>query len=647
MLFGILLPVNALQAQQLPVVAGAPADRFLALQQQLRVLGDSTAKGLQETANLSVSNAPIQEFVRGLALTHNLNVSIDPTLDLRITNSFTEVKVIDLIVFLAREYNLDIQVIGNIIRVYKFVPPPEIKRLPPGKKLRLSYDPAHDIFTSDLQNDSLTTFAKQVTQLTKRNVVLAPGLGTRLVSGYVEGMPLSQALDKLAYTNSLRLLHPDNASYVLEATDATASAPASRSRRAVLGATGSISNPGQESSSGADIGVATGADGRRYLRIEAENVAMGKLLTDVSQELNINYVLFSELTGNTTMHVKQVTYDDFLRILLQGTTHTYQQSEGLYTIGNRALEGFRHTAVVKMQFRPVDKLDEFIPAELKKGVEIRLFKELNSMILSGGAPQIAEITEFLKAVDKPVVNVLIEVIVVELRRGHSTKTGIRAFLGDSTVRTGGELFPGLDMTIGSKSINSLLSRLGSKGLVNLGRVTPNFYLTLQALEQNSYLNLRSTPKLSTLNGHEANLKIGQSVYYVEENQNVTGGVNPVITKTQQFKQVSADLSIKINPMVSGNEDITLDVSAEFSDFIEPTIQRAPPGTATRQFTSMIRVKNEEMIVLGGLEEIRKNSGGTGVPLLSRIPVLKWLFSTRQEGKQTNRLVVFIRPTIMY
>ena len=62
---------------------------------------------------------------------------------------------------------------------------------------------------------------------------------------------------------------------------------------------------------------------------------------------------------------------------------------------------------------------------------------------------------------------------------------------------------------------------------------------------------------------------------------------------------------------------------------------------------MIRIKNEEMVVLGGLEEVRKSRSGSGIPILSRIPVLKFLFSTRQDDKRTNRLVVFIRPTIMY
>ena len=625
-------------------MGGAP-NRFELLDRQLALLADSAAIGLRETANLSVANAPIQDFVRGLAATHNLNISIDPTLDLRITNNFTNVKVQDLVLFLAREYTLDVQVIGNIIRFYKYVPPVEQPRLPPGKKLRLSFDGARDLLSADLQNDSLVSFAKQTTQLTKKNIILAPGLTSRLLTGYVESMPLDQALDKLAYANALRLLKPDPGSYLLEALEQSASATAPRARR--TNASGSISNPKVAGSSGAELNVTTLPDGRQRISIEAENVSVSKLLGDVSQEMGINYVLFADLGGNTTMHVKQVAYDDFLTLLLQGTTHTYQQADGLYSIGSRALEGFRHTKVIKLQFRPVEKLDEFIPAELKKGVEIKIFKELNSLILSGSAPQIAEIGEFLKSIDKPVVNVLIEVIVVELRRGHSTSTGLRAFLGDSAVTTGGTLFPGVNMTIGSKSINAFLSRLGTKGLVNLGRVTPNFYLTLQALEQNNYLNLRSTPKLSTLNGHEASLKIGQTVYYLVETQNISGGVTPIITRTQQFNQVSADLSIKLTPMVSGDDNITLNVDAEFSDFIDPVIPNAPPGNATRQFNSMIRVKNEEMVVLGGLEEVRKTRSGSGVPILSRIPILKWIFSTRTSDKRSNKLVVFIRPTIMY
>ncbi len=621
--------------------------------QRLQALADSAAPGLNQRASLSVAGVSIQEFLRGLAETHNLNVSIDPALQVRVSNNFTDVRVLDLLLFLAREYDLDVRVTGNIITFYKHVPAPETKPVMLAKKLRLTYDAGQDRFTADLASDSLGSFAKQATQLTKRNVLLAPGLSSRLITGYVEALPLTQALDRLAYANGLRLLRVDDQSYVLQptepaATSATAPARTPRTGRSTAGTGVGLSNPGRSSLSGADIAVSpAAADGLARVSIDADNVPIGQLLTDVSVDMGVNYVLFSELTGNTTMHIRQMTYAEFLALLLQGTTHTFDFTGGHYAIGGRALEGFRRSKVVKLQFRPADKLDEVIPAELKKGVEIKVFKELNSVIVSGSQPQIDEIAEFLKSIDKPVVNVLIEVIVAELRRGHAVSTGISAALGDSTIKTGGTIFPGLDMTLNSKSINSVLSKLSSRGLVDLGRVTPNFYVTLQALEQNSYLNLRSTPKLSTLNGHEASLKIGQSVYYVETVQNVSGGVTPIITRSQVFKQVSADLAIKINPMVSGDDNITLTVDAQFSDFIDPVIVGAPPGNATRQFTSMIRVKNEDMIVLGGLEEVRTTRSGSGVPILSRIPILRWLFSSRKSAKQTNKLIVFIKPTIMY
>ena len=645
----MLLALNPCAQAQTTAASTFPSvDRFAVLTKRLQSLADSTAPGLNQQASLSVAGVSIQEFLRGLAETHNLNVSIDPGLQVRVSNNFTDVKVRDLLVFLAREYDLDVRITGNIVAFYKFVPAPEVKAAVVAKKLQLTYDGAQDRFTADLANDSLSSFAKQTTQLTKRNVLLAPGLGGKTITGYVEALPLGQALDRLAYANALRLVRVDDQSYVLQPADAlpaTAAARPIKTSRATTGA--GLSNPGRTSTSGADITLTTDNNGQRLATIEADNVPIGALLADVSADLGVSYVLFSELTGNTTMHVKQLTYADFLALLLQGTTHTFQYAGGRYAIGGRALEGFRHTKVVKLQFRPADKLDEVIPTELKKGVEIKIFKELNSVILSGSQPQIEEIAAFLQSIDKPVVNVLIEVIVAELRRGHSVSTGISAFLGDSTVKTGGTIFPGLDMTLGSKSINSVLSTLSSKGLIDLGRVTPNFYLSLQALENNSYLNLRSTPKLSTLNGHEASLKIGQSVYYVETVQNVSSGVTSVITRSQQFKQVSADLSIKINPMVSGDDNITLTIDAQFSDFIDAIISGAPPGNATRQFTSMIRVKNEDMIVLGGLEEMRRTQSGSGVPLLSRIPILKWLFSSRKATRQTNKLIIFIKPTIMY
>ena len=62
---------------------------------------------------------------------------------------------------------------------------------------------------------------------------------------------------------------------------------------------------------------------------------------------------------------------------------------------------------------------------------------------------------------------------------------------------------------------------------------------------------------------------------------------------------------------------------------------------------MMRVKNQEMILLGGLEQNSTNESGSGIPFLSRIPIIKWFFSSRSRSKSDNKLAVFIRPTVIY
>jgi type IV pilus assembly protein PilQ len=282
-----------------------------------------------------------------------------------------------------------------------------------------------------------------------------------------------------------------------------------------------------------------------------------------------------------------------------------------------------------------------------KEVELKIVKELNSFVLTGNQHKINDLIAFIKLIDQPVPNILIEVIVAQANKKFTLNTGIKAFLADSIPNTSGQVLPGLDVTLSTKSINNALQALDTKGIVNLGRVTPNFYSTIQLLESTENIQIRSTPKLSTMNGSKANLTIGQSTYYVEQTQNITGGVAPINSTTQRFNKVEANLSITISPVVSGNEHITLDILAEFSSFIKPTIANAPPGNSTKKFESKIRMKNEEVIILGGFEELSKTEGGSGLPLIARIPILKWLFSSRSREKVDNRLIVFIRPTLVY
>lgn len=92
----------ALQLPSLLVLAQKDArleDELAAVKRKLEVLSDTIAPGLNEYATLSVSNMPIQAFLRSLAESHRLNVQIDPSIQVSVTNNFTNVLVKDLIYF--------------------------------------------------------------------------------------------------------------------------------------------------------------------------------------------------------------------------------------------------------------------------------------------------------------------------------------------------------------------------------------------------------------------------------------------------------------------------------------------------------------------------------------------------------------------
>lgn len=623
-----LLSITSGYGQEIPTFN----QRLNEIENQLDLLSESSVPGLNESANFSVSNISIQSFLRTIAESHKLNVQVDPSLNITLSNNFTNVIVKDIVYFLCQEYQLDIRFINTIMSFSRYELPIVSARPNPVKKSNILYDEKSGVVTLDLNGDSLRTFARELTKLTNKNVIVSGvnELDGKMISGFINDLPFESAIEKLAYVNNLKLTKSKDGVYIFEGLGGSVGQSTNRSNQVNVQSDGEV--------------VVKDS----LITIDVVNYPILEIIYKASSQLGVNYILFTDITGSTTAKVKDVSYRDLLAFLFQGTNFTYKLKNEVYLLGPRNHEGFRTTELVKLDFRTIEGVDKEIPSELSKDVELKLLKELNALIITGNKHKIDEVLSFIRLIDRPIPNILIEVIVADARKGFSIETGLKAFLSqDSVPKTQGQIFPGIDLTVSSKSVNEALEKLDSKGIVNLGRVTPNFYATLQALEQNNNIQVRSTPKLSTMNGSKATLIIGESVYYVEQTQNITGGVNPITTTAQRFNKVEANLSINISPVVSGNEHITLDITAEFSDFINPTIPNAPPGSATRKFESKIRIKNEEMIILGGLEEVSRSETSSGVPLLSRIPVIKWIFSSRSKQNANNRLIVFIKPTLVY
>ena len=387
-----------------------------------------------------------------------------------------------------------------------------------------------------------------------------------------------------------------------------------------------------------------------FLQVSAYIADAADLLTEAADKLHINYFLYNKPENEkTTLSADNITFDDLLANIFKGKKYTYKKQDNFYIIGEEATEGLRITEMIQLENRSIESVIGTLPKVFSEKLEIKEFIELNGLIVSGSRSILEELKVYIKQIDKVVPMVQIEVIIVQYNKSYDIQTGMKAGLDKiNSVKTSGVLFPNSDVTLNGASVNSLINAFNGFGLFKLGKVTESFYLNLKLLENNSVLKIESTPKIATISGHEAKLSIGETSYYFEQsNRLINNNIGNDILNSGTWKSTDANLSVSIKPYVSTDENVTLTIAVEKSSFLARVGEEAPPGKATQKFESLVRVKNGEMILLGGLDELKKENSGTGTPLISRIPIIKWFFSSRKKAKSDSKLHIFIKPTVIY
>lgn len=612
-------------------------DRITKLQTMLEELS-MDVPGLEENVDISVNQTNLSDFIRGVAKTNSLNITVDPAIDIKITSNFSKVKVKDILIYLCQNYELDILIQGSIIQLKKYVPAPKIASPAQLYQPNITYQQSSDLINLDLKNDTLSSVVKILTKLTGKNILCLQELNNQIVSGFIQQANLEQALEKLGLINNFSVTKTLDGFYVLDKKSNTA---------LKLSEDPKSKKTGENSNSPDSIQFNLEIDSTGLISLQGTNIPLKPTLDQLAKLCKINYFFYSEIKGTTTINVKKSAFNELIFYLFKGTNYAYRYENGIYFFGDQQAEGVRQCRLFKFQNRSVDKISEFIPADIKKGVDMKEFPEQNSLVLSGALSNIVNLEQFLRDIDKSVPLIIIEVLIVDSKTGRTTTTGIEAGIGTSKATSSGTVFPEFNYNMNAQTINSMINSFNGFGVVKLGKVTENFYLNLNLMEEQGIVKVRSTPKLATLNGHEATMSLGNTEYYLEESNNVIGSQNPQNIITKQYKSVKADFSLTIKPIISGNESITLEIKVDQSDFTGRISPQAPPGAVSRNFSSVIRVGNEEMILLGGLEKKSMSDSGSGVPLLSRIPVLKWIFSSRKKEKSNSKLNIFIKPIVVY
>jgi type IV pilus assembly protein PilQ len=622
-------------------------DRIQIIQQRLEDISASVP-GLLQNVQLQLTNVPIREYVNALSKANKLSISTDAQLNIIVTETLNNVPASNVLTFLAKKYNLDINTIGSIIYITAYNAPTQF--VPSvAKDINAKYNQIENSLALDLQNDSLEAVAKKISMISGKNVQVPVAMHGKKVTGFFASAPFDATLEKLAYINEIKLVKTSDNFYLFQQLEPDEQLYINGDRNT---STKRFYKPPANAFGGAGTGNAAiglfvkTINGQKLLSVDATNAPIADLVTRASQDMGKATATYSDIKGNMTLHVSDVSYESFLSLLFKGTDYTYHTENGIYMIGDSRLEGLRASKAIQLQHRSIDTIIMMIPTEWKRGVEIKEFREQNTLLLSGASSRIAEIESIVKQLDILVPVVLIEVTLIDVRKTRTVATGLSAGVADS-VKTGGTILPGMDFTFSARSINGFLDKVGSLTSVNLGHVVPNFYVSLKALESNNNIDIRSVPKLTALNGHSATLSIGNKVYYKNTTQNLIPSSATTISQLSNIYQESeANLKIAIKPLVSGDDQVTLGIDIDISDFTAIPTDGSPPPKASSKFQSSIRVNNEDMIVLGGIERSERTDSASGIPLLSRIPILKWIFSSKKRTNGKIVTLVFIKPTIM-
>ncbi len=599
-------------------------------------------KGLTEVLKIDVSGLLLHDFISSIAEEHQLNIDVDTDLNQSVNNNFFDVTVKDVFIHLVQKYDLEVSFMNNIITFKKRKEIKIIeKKLP--KTIDVNYNIQNDFLSIKLENDSLPAVVKAIIDKSGKNLILSPEIKGLKISSYIINRPFDQVIEMMAKSNDLITTKDDNGFYYLEKNKETNTQNTALNSSSQKTKRAKVRNdePGYYE---VDLNK-TG-----FLSVKANVADTADLITEAAEKLNINYFLYNKPENEkTSLSAENITFEDLLDNIFKGKKYTYRKQDNLYLIGEQATESLRATELIQLENRSIEAVISSLPKIFSEKLEIKEFVELNGLIVSGSKTSLQELKDYIKLIDKVVPMVQIEVIIVQYNKGHDVQSGMKAGLDKlNKLQTGGTLFPTQDVTVNASSVNSLISAFNGFGIFKLGKVTEAFYLNLKLLENNSIVKVESTPKIATISGHEAKLAIGETKYYFEQsNRLVNNNIGNDILNSGVWKSTDANLSVSIKPFVSTDENVTLTISVEKSSFLPRAGETAPPGKTTQKFESLVRVKNGEMILLGGLDELKKGDSGTGTPLLSRIPIIKWFFSSRIKEKSKSKLHLFIKPTVVY
>lgn len=412
------------------------------------------------------------------------------------------------------------------------------------------------------------------------------------------------------------------------------------------------------------------------LSLNFQNISTREALNVIADFTNLNMVISDTVSGNLTLRLKEVPWDQALQIILDSRGLLQQKEGNVIMVAPRDEISARQKDALTTQ-KLINDLEPMVteafplsyakvvdvksvltgtlklgaaaaaagtdatkPAGSSAGESIAFDTRTNTVYVTASLTRLAQVREIIKKLDIPVRQVLIEARFVE------ATTSYNAQLGGKLGYTGPAVAAGAGSPIGTTGVGGLITGAGVNnagfvsgqgGSVNLSLfnalATKTLSLELNASEVDGTTKSIASPRVMTGDSTPATIKSGVQIPY-----------STTSTQGTQVQFKDATLSLTVTPKITPDDRVMM--SLDLSQDTVGTLYGGIPSINNKNVTTTVLVENGGTVVIGGIYTQDSQDAVTKVPLLGDIPLLGWLFKNDIKADSKSELLVFITPKIL-
>lgn len=396
----------------------------------------------------------------------------------------------------------------------------------------------------------------------------------------------------------------------------------------------------------------------RRISLDFKNAELRSIFRLLAEVSKFNMIIGDDVSGRITVRLENVPWDQAFAIILQTKGLWFERYGNIVRIAPaEKLRKEREAAVAsrraEIEAKPLDVL--FKPISYATAADIA--QRVRPVLSGRGAVDIdtrtntliiRDVKEFLEAaksliekLDTQTPQVSIESRIVEadtsLRKGLGVRWGGNIRFSPASGNPTGLFFPN-SVNISNIALNYPILNPNATAGISLGSLNNvvDLSLILELAEQRGRSKLISSPKVTVLDNATATIMAGTKIPFITQTSSSGSNV--------RFE--NAVISLSVTPHITADGAVFMKISATRNEPDFDNLVQQNPTIVQRSINTEVLVKSGNTTVLGGIYKITKGSGYEGLPILSKIPILGYLFRNWSKQVIREELLIFITPKIV-